>query len=236
LIEEKFLANKDCQYSDTLAAIGALRFHINEERVISKDRALAAMHLLLDRPEVADAVIPDLARAEDWSVLPRLVALAKDADEKSYWVRTPVVQYLMACPLPEATVAVKELAEIDPEAVKRASFFVPQLAGPKPVPPALKLAPADEAPPGEANPEPAANAAVAEAEPQAPASKPRARSKAGSAAAASASGAPGGHDQAAAPAASRWIALIPLASGLGLFILLFSILRGGRRLANQVPR
>jgi hypothetical protein len=168
LVEDRFLKNKDCSYSDTYSAIMALRFHGQEEEIISKERLLAALRNLLDRPELADLIIPDLARWQDWSAMERLVTLFKEADDKSSWVRVPVVQYLKVCPLPEAAKHLEELTQIDPEAVKRASFFVPLGgAAPKPVPPADgALAgdpqPSDPAPaPGEAagpaTPEPTAD-------------------------------------------------------------------------------
>ena len=87
LIDELFLANKKSQYADTYAAIMALRFHGTDGGIISKDRVLKSMQLILLRPELADLVIPDLARWEDWSQIDRLVELFKTADEKSSWVR-----------------------------------------------------------------------------------------------------------------------------------------------------
>ena len=78
---------------------------------------------MLDRPKLADLVIPDLGRWKDWSVMDRLVELFKKADEESIWVRVPVISYLRACPLPKAKLYIEELAKIDPDAVKRASLF-----------------------------------------------------------------------------------------------------------------
>ena len=125
LIDAKFLKNKDCQYADTYAAIMALRFHGTEGGVIKKERILKSMRLILDRPELADLVIPDLARWEDWSQIDKLEKLFSGADEKSSWVRVPVINYLRACPLPEASEALKRLKEIDPAAYKRATSFFP---------------------------------------------------------------------------------------------------------------
>lgn len=132
LIDELFLENKKSQYADTYAAIMALRFHGTDGGIISKERVLKSMQLILQRPELADLVIPDLARWEDWSQIDRLVELFKTADEKSSWVRVPVINYLRACPKPEASAKLDELKEIDPAAFKRAtSFFpVPQPAAP----------------------------------------------------------------------------------------------------------
>lgn len=125
LVEEKFLQNPKAEYADTYAAIMAIRFHGTETQVIPKPRLIQALRHLLERPELADLVIPDLARWEDWEVMPRLIQLFKDADDKSSWVRVPVVNYLRACPKPEAKAAIEELSKIDPDAVKRAQTFFP---------------------------------------------------------------------------------------------------------------
>ena len=125
LIEEQFLKDTDAEYSDTYAAIMALRFHGSETDIIPKERILAALRLMLERPQLADLVIPDLARWQDWSVMPRLVQLFKEADEKSSWVRVPVINYLRACPEPAAQKYISELEKVDPAAVKRANTFFP---------------------------------------------------------------------------------------------------------------
>ena len=126
-IEDLFLKNKAADYSDTYAAIAALRFHGTEADVIPQKRIVQGLGHMLDRPELADLVIPDLARWEDWSVMDQLVKLFKTADEKTSWVRVPVINYLRACPLPEAKQHLTALEKIDPDAVRRASTFFPVL-------------------------------------------------------------------------------------------------------------
>jgi hypothetical protein len=125
LIESIFLKNEKADYADTYAAIMALRFHGNEGEVISRDRVLEGLRYMLDRPQLADLVIPDLARWEDWSQMEKLVQLFKEANDKSSWVRVPVINYLRACPKPEAKKYIAELEKIDPAAVKRANTFYP---------------------------------------------------------------------------------------------------------------
>lgn len=125
LIEDLYLANKESEYADTYSAIMALRFHGTEGGVIDRKRIVKAVRLMLKRPQLADLVIPDLARWEDWEAMDDLVALFKNADEKSSWVRVPVVNYLRACPLPAAKEHLVELEKIDPQAVKRANMFFP---------------------------------------------------------------------------------------------------------------
>jgi hypothetical protein len=125
LVEELYLANKDAEYADTYSAIMAIRFHGTETDVVPQKRLVKSLRYMLDRPQLADLVIPDLARWEDWESMPRLVELFKTADEKSSWVRVPVINYLRACPLPEAKTYMAELEKLDPQAVKRANSFFP---------------------------------------------------------------------------------------------------------------
>ncbi len=125
VIEDRFLGNPKCEYSDTYAAIMALRFHASEGIVLKPQHAVQSLRLVLARPELADLVIPDLARWEDWSVMDKLLELYKSADEKSSWVRVPVVNYLRACPLPKAKELIAECEKIDPLSVKRAQAIGP---------------------------------------------------------------------------------------------------------------
>jgi hypothetical protein len=125
LVEELFLKNKNSPYADTYSAIMALRFHGTEGGVLDRKNIVKSMHHILERPELADLVIPDLARWEDWTPMDRLVQLFKEANEESSWVRVPVINYLRACPLPEAAKKLEELEKIDPKAVQRAKTFFP---------------------------------------------------------------------------------------------------------------
>lgn len=124
LIEETFLKDKDAEYVDTLSAVSALRFHGTDANIIPRERIVQSVRLLLDRPRMADMIIPDLARWQDWSVMDRLVELFKNSDEETNWLRVPVITYLRACPKPEAKQYIEELRKIDPDAVARADFFL----------------------------------------------------------------------------------------------------------------
>lgn len=125
LVEDLFLKNENAEYADTYAAIMAIRFHGTQTDLIDQKRLVRSLRYMLERPELADLVIPDLAKWQDWEIMPRLVQLFKDADEKSSWVRVPVINYLRACPLPKAKEHIEELNKIDPDAVKRAKTFFP---------------------------------------------------------------------------------------------------------------
>ncbi len=125
MINKLFLTEKTTEYADTYAAIQALRFHGTETNVVPREKLVESLRLVLKRSDLADLVIPDLARWEDWSQIAVLVELFKQADPKNNWVRVPVVNYLRACPKPEAKEALKELETIDPAAVRRANTFFP---------------------------------------------------------------------------------------------------------------
>jgi hypothetical protein len=236
LIEEAFLRNKKSDYADTYATIMALRFHATEGKVIDKERVVASLRLMLDRPELADLVIPDLARWEDWSAMDRLFELYKTADEKTSWVRVPVVNYLRACPLPKAKELLKECEKIDPQSVKRANTFFPTApATPKPAEKAMQL-------PGSTGPKfVAADSEVATAAFAAPVPEPDVEAPA-----VPAEPAAGGQDTATVvaslnpgaspakalrrtplPAANLWQVLgVPLLAAVVLWVVQRSILRG----------
>jgi hypothetical protein len=103
----------------------ALRFLGEETEIVPRERLLSAMRLLLDNQQIADQVIPDLSRWEDWSVLDRLVTMFKSS-EKGGYIRQPVVAYLIVAAEQEGLVgtqaqaALVDLERVDPETVKRA--------------------------------------------------------------------------------------------------------------------
>jgi|GEM_PF-669027 len=134
LIDEQFLTNRKASYPDVYSSVMALRFHGTDVNVIPKEDILKSMRHLIEAPDLADLVIPDLARWSDWSQIERLTELFKKSDDDNSWVRVPVVNYLRACPLPEAKEKLKELEKIDPKAVKRAATFFP-IPSPAPQPP-----------------------------------------------------------------------------------------------------
>jgi len=129
LIERRFLTNPAAEYSHLYAAVMALRFHGEETDVLPRPRLLETMRLLLANEEIADQVIPDLARWEDWSILDQLVTMFKES-ETGAWVRPPVISYLLvAAEQPaeigqRANTALAELEKMDPKGVKRARRYM----------------------------------------------------------------------------------------------------------------
>ncbi len=96
LIEKQKLMNKSAPFSETYAAMQALRFmwQYGDGR-ISVDRLRQSMRLLLDRPELADLVIADLSRMKDWSVQDKLMAMY-DEETNIPSVKRAIVRYMLS--------------------------------------------------------------------------------------------------------------------------------------------
>lgn len=86
---------KKVPFSEVFAVMQALRFMWTyEPDRISKDRLKQSMHRLLERPELSDLVIADLARWEDWSKQERLMNMY---DEEKYAipsVKRAIIRYM----------------------------------------------------------------------------------------------------------------------------------------------
>ena len=136
-VERDFLANPDAEYVDTFAAIGAIRVHGTDLKVLPRERLATALRHVLNRPALADLVISDLARWEDWSAIDRVVELFERATEETRFVKPAAVLYLKSCPLPAAAKALEKLRTIDSTAVElaEASMMFNRGLATVPVPP-----------------------------------------------------------------------------------------------------
>ncbi len=95
-IDRSKLRDKKAPFSETYAAMQALRFMwtYGNGRV-SKERLRQSMRELLDRPELADLVVADLARWEDWSVQDRLMKLYGEGEYSIPSIKRAIVRYLL---------------------------------------------------------------------------------------------------------------------------------------------
>jgi hypothetical protein len=95
LLEQQKLTNPKAPFSETYAAMQALRFmwQYGDGR-ISADRLRESMRLLLDRPELADLVIADLSRMKDWSVQDKLMQMY-DNESNIPSVKRAIVRYML---------------------------------------------------------------------------------------------------------------------------------------------
>ncbi|MBI1347441.1 hypothetical protein GC163_14275 [bacterium] len=141
VLDEQKLLNKDAPFSETYAAMQALRFMWQYgDGHIPAARLQQSMRLLLTRPELADLVIADLARWKDWSVQPELMSMYGKEEYDIPSIKRAIVRFMLAstkdvtkstgetaADLPEhAKLGAKYLAELeqkDPKTVSEAKRF-----------------------------------------------------------------------------------------------------------------
>ncbi len=137
LEESKLKPGVKAPFSETYAAMQAVRFVWNYGGNIKKDRLKQSMRMLLDRPELADLVIADLARWKDWSVEDRLMKLYDQEGYDIPTIKRAIVRYMLVASKdtakddernpPKHVASAKEhletLREKDPVTVKQAERF-----------------------------------------------------------------------------------------------------------------
>ena len=93
-------------FSETYAVMQALRFMWTyEPDRLPKERLKQSMQILLDRPELADLVITDLARWKDWAVQDRLMAMYDNEKFSIPAIKRAIVRYLYYCSQDKGEVA-----------------------------------------------------------------------------------------------------------------------------------
>lgn len=96
-IDEWKFKDRTVPFSETYAAMMGLRFMWQyASGKIPNERLMQSMRLLLDRAELADLVIADLARWNDWSVQDRLMELYGKGDYNIPSIKRAIIRYLLA--------------------------------------------------------------------------------------------------------------------------------------------
>ncbi|MCA8991989.1 MAG: hypothetical protein KDA88_08420 [Planctomycetaceae bacterium] len=135
LVESK-LAPSDTLFSETFAAMQALRFMwtYGDQKIPAEDLR-KSMRVLLGRPNLADLVIVDLARWQDWGVMAQLVGLYNEKEYDIPSIKRAIVRFLMIATkadtesgiTPQQTELAQKsldmLRESDPKTVKAAEKY-----------------------------------------------------------------------------------------------------------------
>jgi len=101
LIEQSYLLDPNRKLDELIAAVDALRLHGQSQGTIPRVRILTSFNLLLrERPALAELIIEDCGRWEEWSFAPQLMAFYVSGQQP--WNNSLIIKYLQACPLPEA--------------------------------------------------------------------------------------------------------------------------------------
>lgn len=138
VVENSKLKDKSCTFSETYAAMQAIRFMWTYgDNRISQERLRAAMRTLLDRPELADLVITDLGRWNDWSVEDKLMELYGNESYDIPSIKRAIVRFYLVAEstkpkdpkaevpahVAKAKAHLATLRKDDPETVKAAEEF-----------------------------------------------------------------------------------------------------------------
>jgi hypothetical protein len=135
VIDKEKLLNKDVPFSETYAAMQALRFMWTYGSGIDKPRLRQSMRTLLTRPELADLVIADLARWKDWSIIDQLMELYDAEDYSIPSIKRAIVRYMLVAAkdkpeegddnshVAKAEGYLKTLRDKDPKTVQQAERF-----------------------------------------------------------------------------------------------------------------
>lgn len=139
LIEERKLKDNTIPFSETYAAMQALRFlwtdgAKDDESQFTRDRLRQSMRLLLERTELTDLVIADLARWSDWSQMDTVYELYDAEGFEIPSIKRAIVRFFLAATRvkdnqpteaqkAKAEMYLAELTEKDPKTVKAAERF-----------------------------------------------------------------------------------------------------------------
>lgn len=97
MIEEAKLKNKKVPFSETYAAMQALRFMWSYgSGKIAPERLRASMRVLIERPELTDLVVGDLARWKDWSIQQRLMQIYGTEEYNVPSIKRAIIRYMLA--------------------------------------------------------------------------------------------------------------------------------------------
>lgn len=138
VLENTKLKDPEAAFSETYAAMGAIRFMWQYGKgQIPAERLRLSMRLLLEKPELADLVIADLARMEDWDAQDKLMTMYGEGEFDIPSIKRSIIRYMLVSTKfkptspeqsePEHVLKGKkylaQLEERDPKTVKDAKRF-----------------------------------------------------------------------------------------------------------------
>jgi hypothetical protein len=95
VIEREKLYGVDAPFSETYASLQSIRWMLTyEQDRISRERLLSSLYPMLDRPDVTDLIIPDLARWQDWTVIDRVYEMYDQDEFSEPAIKRQIVRYL----------------------------------------------------------------------------------------------------------------------------------------------
>jgi len=97
LIDRTKLKDSDTPFGETYMAIQGLRIIDSYGGgIVGNDRLKRSFRLMLDRPEAAELILPDLARWKDWELIDRVAKLYGQKDYRSAGFKRAAIRFLLA--------------------------------------------------------------------------------------------------------------------------------------------
>ncbi|MCA9051223.1 MAG: hypothetical protein KDA89_20945, partial [Planctomycetaceae bacterium] len=97
-LEKTRLQNPHASSLECFAVVQALQFlREYEPSLVEKQRLYSAMYPLLERPELREIVIRDLARWQDWTIVGKLSAIYDQCPETEFGTISAITGYLIVC-------------------------------------------------------------------------------------------------------------------------------------------
>jgi hypothetical protein len=123
-IDERLLKNPHAAEGDVRHAQTALRFYQQYGKQIPAGRFKRSLALLLDRPATAPGAIQDFTRRQDWEFIDRCEKLFTASPGDDPTLDRAVVGYLLVCPQPSATAALRRLRDKASRRVAEAEHYL----------------------------------------------------------------------------------------------------------------
>lgn len=96
VLDQRKLQNPKAAFSETFGAMQALRFMWTYGKTrIAPERLRQSMRILLERSEMTDLVIADLARWKDWSIQDRLMKMYGEGPYNTPSIKQAIVRFML---------------------------------------------------------------------------------------------------------------------------------------------
>jgi len=124
VLDDTKLKDPKATFSETYAAMGAIRFIWQYGKdTIPPARLRTSMRLLLEKPELADLVIADLARMEDWDAQDRLMEMYGTGEYDIPSIKRSIIRYMLV----SAKFKPQSPEQSEPEHVLKGKKYLAQL-------------------------------------------------------------------------------------------------------------
>ncbi|HMP01309.1 MAG TPA: hypothetical protein PKD86_06190 [Gemmatales bacterium] len=130
------VADEKREFQTRYSGLRALRFMWDyHPTLVPKSALLAALETLLGQKDIADLVIDDLRKWQEWSLSKKVLPLHAAPSHDVSIIKRAIVKYAIRCPNPEAQAFIAEQRRVQPDLVRQIEELLELEAPLPPVPP-----------------------------------------------------------------------------------------------------